>query len=515
MKRNMFFAAAMALTFGLLAGCSAAPDHMAGGNAGGSAQMPEAGIFSPSLPDVSEGNPGYHYDGVVEQGWSETAWSPSAYFSLDRNTANYSQVRALINNGAKVTSDSVRIEELINYFSYGFPAPEEGELMSANAYLSDCPWNDGSKLVTVGIRTAERKLDAGRNNYVFLIDISGSMSARVSGLEGVTCLDLVKYGIDKLVGGLSASDAVSVVTYASGVGTALEPTLCDEAGKTAVHAAVEKLNASGATNGAGGLELAYRCAETYKAEGGNNRVILMTDGDFNVGMHDTESLKTFIADRAKSGVYLSVIGVGMGNMRDDLMQTLALNGNGNYAYIDTPREAEKTLEEELGGMLVPVAKDAKAGVTFDADSVERYRLIGYDMKHMSGEEFDDPEKDAGEIGSNLTVVAVYEVVLRETAEEGATLADVTLRFQSAADGAAQEIARTVRNTPDERDDLRFIACVAEFGLVLRNSEFKGGATLADVLSRLDGMREYLSADVYKEEFRDLVERAASSGYYGS
>ena len=284
-------------------------------------------------------------EGLAFDADGEAGTQPSSYFSLDRNTAGYSLMRAQINAGDRISASSVRIEELVNYFSYEYPAPAEGEGLKATAYLSECPWNEGHNLITVGLKSEERVLAEGKNNYVFLIDVSGSMSARVKGLEGQTCLDLVKYGIGKLTDGLGANDAVSVVKYASGEETVLEPTLATEEGKAQIKRAVNGLTAYGATNGSGGLELAYRNAEKYFSDEGNNRVILMTDGDFNVGIRNETELKEFIQEKARKGVYLSVLGVGMGNMRDDFMQTLALNGNGNYAYIDTPREAEKVMCE--------------------------------------------------------------------------------------------------------------------------------------------------------------------------
>lgn len=498
MRTKLLFTATLGLAAAFLAaGCNAGPEFYRGPH------------FESAFDDAAENAPNFRYDSIIEQTFRNAGEEPSSYFSLDRNTAGYSQVRAQIKSGQKIAYDSVRTEELVNYFSYDFPAPEAGETVRATTYLSDCPWNGESKLVTVGIRTEELVLTASRNNYVFLIDVSGSMSANVMG-EDMTCLDLVKYGIETLVGGLNENDCVSIVTYASGVGVRLEPTRADGQGKEEILSAVRSLDANGSTYGSGGIRLAYDCAERYFAKDGNNRVILMTDGDFNVGVYDKEELETLISEEATSGVYLSVIGVGMGNMRDDLMQTLALRGNGNYAYIDTPKEAEKVLKEELGGMLVTVARDAKAGVTFDPDAVSRYRILGYDMKTMSQSDFDNSEKDAGEIGSNLTVVALYEVELKEGANDA--IADVAVRFKDTA-GIDREVKEEVRLAPETSDELTFISCVAEFGLVLRQSQFKGDASLESVLGRLGGLKTYLAEDPYKAEFKDLVERAMKSHFY--
>ena len=503
MKKKLFgclgIVAAAALTF---AGC---------GFEGG-----WPGYYPPYYPDFSfEGTEGnFQYDSVIEQKFYDTSKDPSSYFSLDRNTASYTQVRAQINSDYKVAADSVRTEELVNYFTYDYPAPEEGEEMKISAYLSDCPWNEEHKIATFGIRTEERKLsEDAKNNYVFLLDVSGSMSARVKGLDGMTCFDLVKYGIGVLVEGLSASDRVSIVTYASGVKEALEPTLATEKGKKNIMKVVNKLESSGYTNGSGGINLAYDAAERYYVEDGNNRVILMTDGDFNVGIRNQDDLAQFIEEKAKSNIYLTVLGVGMGNMNDSIMQTLDMHGNGNYAYIDTPAEAEKALGEELNGMLVPVAKDAKAGVTFNADTVARYRLLGYDMKTMSQDDFEDDEKDAGEIGSNLCVTAMYELELKENAKAGDALAEAEIKYKSVESGKSVSKTAALDYELTANNDLVFASCVVEFGLVLRDSKYKGTASLNNTLSRLNTISAYLKEDTYKSEFKTLVKKAFISEYY--
>ncbi len=486
-----------------LCGCGAAKNGEDGGM-----MAPNGGEYFDSMAESGIEGGNFSYDSIVETGYKTTEEQESIYFSLDRNTAGYSQVRAQINSGLSVAPDSVRIEELINYFSYDYPAPAEGEAVKASAYLTDCPWEETHKLVTVGIKTQERRVESGRNNYVFLIDVSGSMGARVRGLEGVSCLDLVKYGIGQLVEGLGDNDAVSVATYSGSAGAVLEPTLATAEGKTQIMNTVKKLTANGSTNGSGGIRVAYDMAERYFSEDGNNRVILLSDGDFNVGLTSQNDLLEFIQDKAKTGVYLSVLGVGIGNMRDDFMQTLALNGNGNYAYIDTYSEADKVFGEELNGMLVTVAKDAKAGMTFSGETVEKYRLIGYDMKLMSEDDFNNEDKDAGEIGSNLCVTALFEVELKEDVGADALLGSVEVRYKNVGAGESAGVAAAeVRNTPSESEDAAFVACVAEFGLILRNSAYKGTASYDAVLARLRDMPQYLEGDVYKTEFMSLVEKA--------
>lgn len=487
------------------------PDH--GAAPDGGAQGPQGGVSGEdsSFPWESDGQPNYGYDAVVEQGFYDTAEAPSSYFSLDRNTANYAYVRAQIMREDKVAPDSVRLEELVNYFSYDYPAPEAGEGIAVTPYLADCPWNAEHKLLTLGIRT-ETAQRTGSGNYVLLVDVSGSMGGVVSGTEGQTRLDLVKLGANKLVDSLGADDRLSIVTYANGVETVLASTAATEENKPVIRNAIAKLTSYGSTYGSGGLERAYAEAEKYAAEAGNSRVVLLSDGDFNVGVTDRDELTEFIQSKAQGGVALSVIGVGLGNTRDDILQTLALNGNGNYAYMDSPLEAEKIFTEELAGTLYTVANDAKAGVTFNADTVSSYRLLGYDLKMISEDDFNNPEKDTGEIGSNLCVTVMYELAL--TGEEG-DLAEAAVRFRDTAD-ADREIACTVTREECETADTQFAACVAEFALVLRESQYMGTASLSGVLSRLAALPEgYLAGDAYKESFFDLVQKAEQSGFYGA
>ncbi|MCM1236016.1 MAG: von Willebrand factor type A domain-containing protein, partial [Ruminococcus flavefaciens] len=415
----------------------------------------------------------------------------------------YSLVRNQINYGYKVDASGVRIEEMINYFDYGFPSPEDKSL-AASAYLSDCPWNADNKLMLVGLKSTEMVLDSNAN-YVFLIDVSGSMS-------GDNRIGLAKKGLNMLLNQLGDKDLVSVVTYASGVSTVLDGGECTEKGKENIRNKISGLVASGSTNGGDGLRRAYDIAQKHFITGGNNRVIIISDGDFNVGMDSASELKEFIGQKAKSGVYLSVIGVGMGNMRDDFMETLALNGNGNYAYLDSETEARKVFVDELKGTLFTVAKDAKAGVTF-TDAVEKYRLVGYDAKTISEDDFNNENADTGEIGSNLCVTALYEISLADGAE--GKLADVEVRYKDVSGNTAvnESVKVTVDVSTPSSDDLAFISCVAEFGLILRNSEYKGSASLTAVLTRLNDLNEYIANDTYKKELVTLVGKASESKYY--
>ncbi len=506
MKKSILKIATLCLSaFALLASAC-------GGN--GSAAMGGYYYNAADMEGVVVPDENYQYESVEERGFVQTAETPSSYFSLDRNTAGYSLMRSQINSGSTIAADSVRLEEYVNYFSYDYPAPQKGEGVNATAYLSSCPWNEAHKLMTVGIKTEEAYLQTEGGNYVFLVDVSGSMSGSTGSQEEdiYSRMDLVKFAMKTIVEGLGENDSVAIVTYASGIKVKLNATRVTDFNRWFINNAINGLSASGSTNGSGGLQKAYEQAQKNFREGGNNRVVLMSDGDFNVGMTNTDDLKELVQEKAASGVYLSVLGVGMGNTRDDLMQTLALNGNGNYAYLDNTMEVKKVLSEELNGTMYTVAKDAKAGVTFNADMVASYRLLGYDLKRMSESDFENQEKDAGEIGSNLTVTVMYEIELAEEVVENAALGEVHLKWKDVED-RPQEKKLSVLNVENGTNDTAFAACVAEFALVLRQSQYAGAASLGGVMARLQGLSEYTNGDAYKTEFVELVGKANESEKY--
>lgn len=438
---------------------------------------------------------GYTYEGITEQPFKDVDEEPSSYFSLDKNTAGYSLIRYQIQNGLDVAPDSVRTEEMINYFDYDFAAPAQ-KAVETSAYLGDCPWNAGHKLMLAGIRTAETNLKGAKGNYVFLIDTSGSMAGNLR-------LGLAKKGLKALIGKLTERDVVSIVTYASGVQTVLDGGVCSQEGKTAVNAAIDGLGAGGSTAGSDGLQTAYDLAQKHFAADGNNRIVLISDGDFNVGIYGKDDLEEFVTQKAAAGIYLSVFGVGMGNLRSDILEGLAKSGNGTYAYLDNGEEAERAFCQNLDGLLYTVAKDAKAGVTF-TQNVKRYRLIGYDSKTMTGEEFGSDQTDAGELGSNLCVAALYEIELAPGAE--GQLAEIEVRYKDVrgktetADSSSAEVYTSTAGSPD----LDFIACVAEFGLALRKSKYAEYANANAVLDRLTAMDGYLRADGRRSGFAQLV-----------
>lgn len=443
--------------------------------------------------------PNYQYDGISENDFVSTAEETSSYFSLDRNTASYSLMRREINQGLTTNANSVRLEEYVNYFNYNYARPSGEDALALSGSVFDCPWNEENKLFTIGIAAEEISFASDiQNNIIFLIDISGSMF-------GEDRLGLIQQAFTMLLDNLGDNDYVSIVTYASNCRVALSGARGTE--KTKIANVLQDLSASGTTNGSGGIQLAYAEAEKYFIQGGNNRVILATDGDFNVGISDKNQLKNFISEKRQSGIYLTVLGVGMFNTNDSIMKTLAESGNGNYAYLDSVAEARKVLVEELNGTFNVVAKDAKAGVIFNPETVEKYRLIGYESKMISQDEFYDENKDAGEIGSGHTVTAVYEITLKENT--AGNIATVEIKYKHPESNENKNITETFTTydysaNPDE--DCIFIGCVVEYGLLLRNSEFKGNADFENVISRLSQL-SCVREDPFKAEFLEIVKKA--------
>lgn len=444
-------------------------------------------------------SPNYQYDGISENDFVSTAEETSSYFSLDRNTASYSLMRREINQGLTTNANSVRLEEYVNYFNYNYARPSGEDALALSGSVFDCPWNEENKLFTIGIAAEEISFASDiQNNIIFLIDISGSMF-------GEDRLGLIQQAFTMLLDNLGDNDYVSIVTYASNCRVALSGARGTE--KTKIANVLQDLSASGTTNGSGGIQLAYAEAEKYFIQGGNNRVILATDGDFNVGISDKNQLKNFISEKRQSGIYLTVLGVGMFNTNDSTMKTLAESGNGNYAYLDSVAEARKVLVEELNGTFNVVAKDAKAGVIFNPETVEKYRLIGYESKMISQDEFYDENKDAGEIGSGHTVTAVYEIKIKDNA--AGNIATVEIKYKHPESNENKNITETFTTydysaNPDE--DCIFIGCVVEYGLLLRNSEFKGNADFENVISRLSQL-SCVREDPFKAEFLEIVKKA--------
>ncbi len=461
----------------------------------------DMGFAGATMGDTTTG--GENYTEIIENGFVSTLTKPSSYFSLDSNTASYPNLRSLINNGHSIPKDAVRVEEMLNYFNYDYPAPEEGEVFSVTGSLFDNPYNEETKLLTLGIATQKVEFAEIKNNLVFIIDVSGSMYSADK-------LPLVQESFRMLAENLNPEDRVSIVTYAGSDNVALRGAYGYE--KQKITAVIEDLAAGGTTAGSKGIETAYEIARECFIEGGNNRVILATDGDFNVGIKNVNQLEEFISQKRETGIYFSVFGFGRGNIQSDKMETLALAGNGVYSYIDSQKEARRALVEQIGGSMVTVAKDVKAGITFRKEYVESYRLIGYENKLLTEEEFEDSTTDAGEIGSGHTLTIVYEVKLTDlefTPEM--EIAHVNIKYKPTENvgGDGNEVDLIVSIKTDDyrleptQNDL-FVSSVVEFALILRDSAYKANADLNALVTRLDTLD--LSNDEYKEEFREIVRR---------
>jgi Ca-activated chloride channel family protein len=450
---------------------------------------------------MADGDGGEDYAAIAENTFVAVADDPRSTFSIDVDTASYSNMRRFLQDQSLPPADAVRIEELVNYFDYDYAAPEGAAPFSMTHEVSTCPWNDDHLLVHVGLQGKEiddSKVPA--RNLVFLLDVSGSMNAPDK-------LPLLTRGLGMLVDNLRKDDRVSIVVYAGASGLVLEPT----ADKAEILAALGRLEAGGSTNGGAGIDLAYRLAEKTFIKGGINRVILATDGDFNVGTTSQSDLVKMIEDKRKGGVFLSVLGFGTGNVKDSTMEMLADKGNGNYAYIDSLSEARKVLVEEGGSTLVTIAKDVKIQVEFNPKEVASYRLVGYENRKLAHTDFNDDTKDAGEIGAGHSVTALYEVVpvgakgpaspsvdplkYQDTAPAAGTLTTaaatgelmtVKIRYKK-PDGDKSDLL-SFAVTGDDRsldrttDDFRFSAAVAEFGMVLRDRAHRGDATYDEVLA---------------------------------
>lgn len=439
------------------------------------------------------------YTDLEELGFKNAQRNPVSTFAADVDTASYSNMRRLLSYGYnldELPENSVRIEELINYFNYDYEGPKGSEPFGVNTTIGDCPWNRNAKLVSIGLKTEDIDFEkAPSSNLVFLIDVSGSMydEDKLPLLQDAFCM---------LVDQLDAKDRVSIVTYAG------EDTVVLEGVKGSEHKKIKKaimdLEASGCTNGGRGIMTAYELAEDHFIKGGNNRVILATDGDLNVGVTSVSDLEDLISDEKESGVFLSVLGFGSGNIKDNRMEALADKGNGNYAFIDSEKEAKKVLVTELSANMLTVCKDVKFQVEFNSDVVDKYRLIGYTNRVMKNKDFDDDTKDGGEIGAGHTVTALYEVVLADDFSDRDKVLDLSIRFKRPTAEESELLTYTVKGSTYDRhpsNDFMFQSAVAEFGLLASRSEYTGHSSVEDVY---DILKSVDLDDEYKEEFFDMV-----------
>ncbi|MCG8410342.1 MAG: von Willebrand factor type A domain-containing protein [Bacteroidales bacterium] len=457
---------------------------------------------------------------VNENGYKETIKAPLSTFSIDVDAASYSNVRRFLKEGQKPPVDAVRIEEMINYFNYDYPEPREEKPFEIYQETASCPWNSENVLLHIGLQAKKVKMDnLPASNIVFLIDVSGSM-------DEPNKLPLLKKSFKMLIQQLRKKDKVAIVVYAGNSGLVLPSTSCDE--KQKIVAALEKLNAGGSTAGAAGLELAYKVARENFIPKGNNRIILATDGDFNVGISSNSEMERLIEKERKNGIFISVLGFGMGNYKDSKMEIIADKGNGNYSYIDNLLEAKKVLVNEFGGTLFTIAKDVKIQVEFNPQIVESYRLIGYENRMLNNEDFENDKKDAGELGSGHTVTALYEIKLTSKnsskqnklryqsaqttpiAKKGNEIATIKFRYKKPEADKSILIEKTIpykKNSLDKMsDNFKFSAAVASFGMLLRNSEYKG-KTSFDSIINMAAKSKGDDNEGYRSEFIQLVKLA--------
>ncbi len=459
------------------------------------------------------------YESFQENLFESSSVNPVSTFSIDVDNAAYTNIRRLINNGQKVPKDAVRVEEMINFFKYDYPKPTDSHPFSINTEYSDAPWNENHKLLKIGVQGKEIPTDKlPKSNFVFLVDVSGSM-------DYVNKLPLLKESMKVLLNELRDDDRVSIVYYASGTGVLLEPTKASE--KSKIINAIDNMRAGGGTSGAAGLDLAYEMAAKHFIKDGNNRIILATDGDFNIGKSSDKEMQELIEEKRKSGVFLTCLGFGMGNYKDSKMITLSKKGNGNYAYIDNIQEANRFLGKEFKGSMYAIAKDVKIQIEFNPAHVQAYRLIGYEMRKLRNEDFTNDAIDAGELGSGHTVTALYEVIptgvksdfyqqpaeLKYTENKAADtyeneLATVKFRYKKPKEDKSIETVHAIANKStglkNASADFKFASSVAWFGLKLRDSKLISDKESKNIVNLAkEGVQN--DKEGYRAEFIRLVE----------
>ena len=466
-----------------------------------------------------ESNNSERYAKIKENPFLETSRAPLSTFSIDVDTASYANMRRYIKDGSLPPKDAVRIEELINYFEYDYPQPIGGVPFSVKTEVARTPWNSKHKIVQIGLQGKKVSLDnVPPSNLVFLLDVSGSMSHELA---------LLKNSLRMLINQLTPKDRIAIVAYAGASGLVLPSTSVSD--KNAILAALNRLESGGSTNGGAGIQLAYKVAQKNFIANGNNRVILATDGDFNVGVSSDEALVKLIEEKRKSNIFLSVFGFGSGNLNDSMMEKLSNKGNGNYAYIDSNQEARKALGAQVAGTLYTIAKDVKIQVEFNPAKVAGYRLIGYENRLLADRDFNDDKKDAGEIGAGISVTALYEIVPagQKVTNPGVDelkyakvkptdtrfndeLMTVKLRYKEPKGTKSKLLSIGVLDSnvsvENSSNNLRFATAVAQFGLLLRDSRYKGSANFGSVYSLANSAK---GSDLkgYRSEFISLINRA--------
>jgi Ca-activated chloride channel homolog len=469
------------------------------------------------------------YASIAENGFRKVKSNPLSTFSIDIDNASYSNIRRFINMGEMPPADAVRIEEMINYFKYDYPEPKGEHPFSVFTELAVCPWNRNHQLLHVGLKG--RSIDKSSlppSNLVFLIDVSGSMS-------DPNKLPLLKSAFSLLVNELRSQDRVAIVVYAGAAGLVLESTPGNR--KENILAAIDNLEAGGSTAGGAGLKLAYAEAQKNFVEGGNNRIILATDGDFNVGESSNGGMERLVEQKRDMGIFITVLGFGMGNVKDDKMELIADKGNGNYSYIDNLQEARRVLVKEFGGTLFTIAKDVKFQIEFNPLKVASYRLIGYENRLLNDEDFNDDKKDAGEMGAGHNVTALYELIPagsdekvpsidplkyqssvtdKNVNDQSSEYLTIKIRYKRPDGNKSMLMEKTVMGYINELDDasdnIKFAAAVSEFGMILRNSEFRGNATL-DGAAKLARSARGVDDDGYRAELIRLINTVKGMGSF--
>jgi Ca-activated chloride channel homolog len=444
---------------------------------------------------------GEGYNDYVENPFVQTAEEPVSTFAIDADGASYSNVRRFLRNGQLPPKGAIRTEELINYFQFDYPEPVGGHPISLNGEVANCPWTPSHKLLRIGIKgrhIAQENLPPA--NFVFLIDVSGSMSSNDK-------LGLLRDAFKMFTDYLRPEDRIAIVTYAGSAGVVLESTPGDE--KTKIKNAINQLKSGGSTNGAGGILKAYEIAVENFIDGGNNRVILGTDGDFNVGISDQDALIALIEEKRESGVFLTTLGVGTGNYQDGKMEQLANNGNGTYEYIDDMPQAEKVFVHEFGKFYT-VAKDVKIQLAFDPEVVEQYRLIGYENRLLNPEDFVDDTKDAGEIGADQTITALYELVMKPAAPFTVPALNIDFRYKNPDSDTSIPLSLDVQNTgvsfSNASENMRFAATVAGYGMLLWESAYTGNLTYDNLIAWANDAKTF-DPNGWRNEFVQWVDKA--------
>lgn len=455
--------------------------------------------------DGGQGMPaqGNSHEDFSDNPFIKTSENAVSTFSVDADGAAYSAMRAYVNHEMRPPAGAVRIEEYLNYFTFDYPEPEEGESVAINAETGECPWAEGHLLLRLGLKGKSMTASQmPKSNYVFLVDVSGSM-------YGSDRIELVKRGLISMVDILNQDDRVSIITYSGSVKRLLESTLVSDA--ATIKNAISQLVASGATNGGDALKMAYKEASDYFIEGGNNRIIMCTDGDFNVGVTSTEEILKIVEENASKGIYMTVCGFGWGNWNDSMMETISNRGNGTCQYIDNEMEMVKVFVNERS-KLIAVASDTKVQLSFDVGNIDSYRLIGYENRVMAARDFEDDSKDAGEIGAGQTITAVYELVPTSTLSQGAHIAKFDVRYKESLTKDSKPLSIDISASQALRsDNLNLAAGIAAYGMVLRDSPHKGSCTFTlakDLVN--DAQKGSFSGDSLVRELSDLIELASKA-----